>query len=173
MGFLIWGDVNNMHQVGGLDPIDSRIIDELQKDGRITNAELAERVGIAPSTCLGRVRNLVSSGVISGFTALVDPQHLGLSLEVLISVTVRAGARQRISALSNELKELPEVLQLFFLGGVEDFIIHMAARDTDHVRDFVLEHLSAHPAVSSTRTSLVFSHHRNPVRGEYPSDSKK
>ena len=58
----------------------------------------------------------------------------------------------------------PEVMQLYFLGGVEDFIIHLAARDSDHVRDFVMEHLSAHPAVSATRTSIVFSHHQNPVR---------
>lgn len=156
---------NNLHPDVALDEIDRRILAEMQINGRITNAELADKVGVAPSTCIARVRNLISRGVISGFTALVDPRSLGLGLEVLVSVTVRSGARQRISELADELRELPEVLQLFFLGGVEDFIIHLAARDSDHVRDFVLEHLSEHPAVSSTRTSLVFSHHRNPVRG--------
>jgi len=147
-----------------LDGIDRQIIAELQLNGRMTNAELADRVGIAASTCVARVRSLVARKVITGFTATVDPGVMGATLQVLVSVTIRSGARQRIAEFSNELRALPEVLQLFFLGGVEDFIIHLAARDSDHVRDFVMEHLSAHPAVSSTRTSIVFSHHQNPVR---------
>ncbi|WP_427869182.1 Lrp/AsnC family transcriptional regulator [Leucobacter luti] len=156
----------NLRPDAELDDVDRRIVEELQANGRITNAELAERVGVAASTCIARVRGLVSRKVITGFTASVDPRAMGLGLEVLVSVTVRSGARQRIAEMSDELRSLPEVMQLFFLGGVEDFIIHLAARDSDHVRDFVMEHLSAHPAVSSTRTSIVFSHHQNPVRGE-------
>lgn len=147
-----------------LDDVDRMIVTELQRDGRMTNAELADRVGIAASTCVARVRSLVGRGIITGFTATVDPAITGRTLQVLVSVSIRSGARQRISEFSDELRALPEVLQLFFLGGVEDFIIHLAARDSDHVRDFVMEHLSAHPAVSSTRTSIVFSHHQNPVR---------
>ncbi|MGD9606732.1 MAG: Lrp/AsnC family transcriptional regulator [Leucobacter sp.] len=147
-----------------LDEVDRLIIEELQLNGRMTNAELAERVGIAASTCVARVRSLVSREIITGFTATVDPAVMGMTLQVLVSVSIRSGARQRIAEFSEELRELPEVMQLFFLGGVEDFIIHLAARDSDHVRDFVMEHLSAHPAVSSTRTSIVFSHHQNPVR---------
>ncbi|MBP1327454.1 DNA-binding Lrp family transcriptional regulator [Leucobacter exalbidus] len=155
--------VKNLRLDVELDDVDRKILGELQANGRITNAELAERVGVAASTCIARVRSLVSRRVISGFTATVDPRKIGLDLQVLISVTVRSGARQLITEMSDQLKSLPEVTQLFFLGGVEDFIIHLAARDSDHVRDFVTEHLSAHPAVSSTRTSIVFSHHQNPV----------
>jgi DNA-binding Lrp family transcriptional regulator len=147
-----------------LDEVDRLIVEELQLNGRMTNAELAERVGIAASTCVARVRSLVSRRVITGFTAQVDPGVIGMTLQVLVSVSIRSGARQRISEFMEEIRGLPEVMQLFFLGGVEDFIIHLAARDSDHVRDFVMEHLSAHPAVSSTRTSIVFSHHQNPVR---------
>ncbi len=154
----------NLREPAALDDVDRQIIGQLQLNGRMTNAELAERVGIAPSTCVARVRSLVSRRIITGFTAAVDPSVMGMTLQVLVSVTIRSGARQRISEFSDELRSLPEVLQLFFLGGVEDFIIHLAARDSDHVRDFVMEHLSAHPAVSSTRTSIVFSHHQNPVR---------
>jgi DNA-binding Lrp family transcriptional regulator len=156
----------NLRPVADLDDVDRKIVEELQANGRITNAELAERVGVAASTCIARVRSLVARRIITGFTASVDPRAMGLGLEVLVSVTVRSGARQRIAEMSDELRALPEVMQLFFLGGVEDFIIHLAARDSDHVRDFVMEHLSAHPAVSSTRTSIVFSHHQNPVRVE-------
>ena len=153
----------NLREAVVIDAVDRQIIEQLQLNGRMTNAELAERVGIAPSTCVARVRSLVSRGIITGFTASVDPAVMGMTLQVLVSVTIRSGARQRISEFSEELRALPEVLQLFFLGGVEDFIIHLAARDSDHVRDFVMEHLSALPAVSSTRTSIVFSHHQNPV----------
>ena len=156
----------NLREPAVLDTVDRQIIEQLQLNGRMTNAELAERVGIAASTCVARVRSLVSRGIITGFTATVDPAVMGMTLQVLVSVTIRSGARQRISEFSDELRALPEVLQLFFLGGVEDFIIHLAARDADHVRDFVMEHLSAHPAVSSTRTSIVFSHHLNPIRSE-------
>ncbi|MBL3687595.1 Lrp/AsnC family transcriptional regulator [Leucobacter zeae] len=154
----------NLRPEADLDDIDRKIVEELQANGRITNAELAEKVGVAASTCIARVRSLVARKIITGFTASVDPRAMGLGLEVLISVTVRSGARQRIAEMSETLRELPEVMQLFFLGGVEDFIIHLAARDSDHVRDFVMEHLSADPAVSATRTSIVFSHHQNPVR---------
>ncbi len=154
----------NLRVEPALDEVDRLIVEELQLNGRMTNAELAERVGIAASTCVARVRSLVSRRVITGFTAQVDPGVIGMTLQVLISVSIRSGARQRISEFMEEIRGLPEVMQLFFLGGVEDFIIHLAARDSDHVRDFVMEHLSAHPAVSSTRTSIVFSHHQNPVR---------
>ncbi len=147
-----------------LDEVDRAIVEQLQLNGRMTNAELADRVGIAASTCVARVRSLVARHIITGFTATVDPAVMGMNLQVLISVTIRSGARQRISEFSEELRSQPEVMQLFFLGGVEDFILHLAARDADHVRDFVMEHLSAHPAVSSTRTSIVFNHHQNPVR---------
>lgn len=154
----------NLRNQAPLDEVDRLIVSELQNDGRMTNAELAERVGIAPSTCVARVRSLVARRIITGFTAIVDPAAMGVSLQVLVSVSIRSGARQRIAEFSDGLRELPEVLQLFFLGGVEDFIIHLVARDSDHVRDFVMEHLSAHPAVSSTRTSIVFSHDQHPVR---------
>lgn len=153
-----------LHDEPVLDEVDRLIVEELQLNGRITNAELAERVGIAASTCVARVRSLVSRKIITGFTAQVDPGVIGMGLQVLISVSIRSGARQRIIEFSNELRAYPEVLQVFFLGGVEDFIVHLAVRDSDHVRDFVTDHLSAHPAVSSTRTSIVFSHHQNPIR---------
>ncbi|XPP26055.1 MAG: Lrp/AsnC family transcriptional regulator [Leucobacter sp.] len=153
----------NLRDEVALDGVDRLILEQLQRDGRITNAELAERVGVAASTCVARVRSLVARGAITSFTARVDPSVVGRKLQVLVSVSLRSGARQRITEFSDELRALPEVQQLFFLGGVEDFIVHLAVRDSDHVRDFVVEHLSAHPAVSSTRTSIVFSHHQNPT----------
>jgi DNA-binding Lrp family transcriptional regulator len=148
---------------GTMDEIDARLVRLLSDDARLTNAALAAEVGIAASTCLVRVRSLVDRGVIRGFHADVDPRALGLGLEALISINIRVGARQGIAAFSEEMRELAEVVQVFFLGGSEDFVIHVAARDSDHLRQFVVNNLSAHPSVASTRTSLLFEHHQTGV----------
>ncbi|WP_430929543.1 Lrp/AsnC family transcriptional regulator [Plantibacter flavus] len=149
---------NNLHSSADLDDVDHALLRLLQENARMTNARMAELVGIAPSTCVARVRSLVDRGVITGFSARIDPVAVGLGLEALISVNIRAGARARIAEFSAGIRQLPEVVQVFFLGGSEDFVIHLAARDSAHIRDFVVEHLSADPTVASTRTSLVFDH---------------
>jgi DNA-binding Lrp family transcriptional regulator len=141
-----------------IDDIDRQLLDLLQADARMTNSELASRVGIAQSTCIQRVRNLTSRGVIEGFHAKINRGAVGHGLEVLVSVTLRATARQQLSTFMVEMKALPEVQQVFFLGGSEDFILHLATKDSDHVREFVLENLSANPAVANTRTNIIFEH---------------
>lgn len=141
-----------------LDAVDRQIIDLLAENARTTNAELAEKTGIAQSTCILRVRSLVSKGVITGFHASVNAAAVGLGLQVLISVTLRATARQQLSQFMTDMRKLPEVVQVFFLGGSEDFIVHLAVKDSEQVREFVLEHLSANAAVANTRTNMVFEH---------------
>jgi DNA-binding Lrp family transcriptional regulator len=153
----------NLQQLAPLDEIDNDLIRLLQQNARMTNADLASAVGIAQSTCIARVRSLVTRGVISGFSANVEPARLGLGTEVLISVTLRAGARAHLSDFMQQMRERPEVIQVFFLGGSEDFIVHLAVRDSDSVREFVLENLSNNATVASTRTNLVFEHfHKGP-----------
>lgn len=142
-----------------LDEVDLALVSLLRHDARMSNARLAETAGIAPSTCLARVRSLIDRGVVRGFHADLDPRALGLGLQALISVGIKSGARKTVATFSEEMRALPEVVQVFFLGGAEDFIVHVATRDTDHMRQFVVDNLSAHPSVSFTRTSLVFEHH--------------
>jgi DNA-binding Lrp family transcriptional regulator len=134
-----------------LDAVDRKLVALLRADARTPNSRLAELAGIAPSTCVTRVRGLVERGVITGFTATIDADAVGVGLQALISIAIRAGARHEMAAFADEMRELADVVQLFFLGGSEDFIVHIAVRDS--------EHLSAHPAVASTRTSVVFDHH--------------
>ena len=146
-----------------LDEIDLDLIRLLQTNARMTNADLAAAVGIAQSTCITRVRSLLNRGVISGFSANIEPAKLGLGTEVLISVTLRAGARAHLSDFMQQMRERPEVIQVFFLGGSEDFIVHLAVKNSDEVREFVLENLSNNATVASTRTNLVFEHfHKGP-----------
>ena len=147
-----------------LDAIDREILKELARNARISNAELASKVGIAPSTCLGRVRSLVELKIIRSFSAEISPAALGLELQAVISVTLRAGARSNLAQFMQSMKEHPQVIQVFFLGGAEDFLVHVAVKNSAEVREFVLEQLSNNASVANTRTNIVFEHsHKGPI----------
>ncbi|MEC3854192.1 Lrp/AsnC family transcriptional regulator [Paenarthrobacter ureafaciens] len=148
-----------------LDRIDRELLVLLAENSRQTNQGLADALGIAPSTCLARLKALKASGVIERFTIDVDPAAVGMPLQALVSVRLRPGARHLMTGFAYDLRKVPEIKQFFVLGGADDFLIHIAARDTEHVRQFVLEHLSANPAVAGTQTSLVFEHGRGPAQG--------
>ena len=122
------------------------------------NNALAEAVGIAPSTCLTRVRALVDRGIIRGFHADIDPAAVGLGIQVLIAVRLQADARAHIGDFARDMTRLPGVMNVFFLGGADDFIVHYAAADTDALRDFVAQHLSRRDDVANTVTNLIFEH---------------
>jgi DNA-binding Lrp family transcriptional regulator len=149
---------------GDLDEIDRHLVRELAKDARLANNALAERVGIAPSTCLGRVRSLRERGVIRGYHADVDQAALGRPLQAMIAVRLQSQARGRIRGFVAEVAGLPEVLNVFFLAGKDDFLLHVAAASTESLRDFV-ETLSSNGAVSYTETSLIFEHIRADAAG--------
>jgi DNA-binding Lrp family transcriptional regulator len=144
---------------GDLDDIDRHIVRELARDARIANNALAERVGIAPSTCLGRVRSLRERGVIRGYHADVDQAAIGRPLQAMIAVRLQSHARSRIRGFVAGVAGLPEVLNVFFLAGKDDFLLHVAAASTSALREFV-ETLSSNTDVSYTETSLIFEHIR-------------
>ena len=148
-----------------LDAVDKALLRELSRNARITNAELADRVGIAPSTCLTRVRTLVEKKVVRGFSADISPASLGLELQAVISVTLRAGARANLAEFMKTMSAHPQVIQVFFLGGAEDFLVHVAVRNSAEVREFVLEQLSNNASVANTRTNIVFEHFHKGPRG--------
>jgi Transcriptional regulators len=144
------------------DDVDRAVLGILQRDARATNRDIARRLGLAESTAHARARRLESRGVIAGYEAVVRQSRLGRGLQALIHVTLRPGARQTSLTEFRELvSALPEVNQLFFLGGTDDFIVHVAVEDSSALRRLVVDHLSANPAVASTRTSIVFEYHRN------------
>ncbi|ADG78362.1 Transcriptional regulator, AsnC family OS=Tsukamurella paurometabola (strain ATCC 8368 / DSM/ CCUG 35730 / CIP 100753 / JCM 10117 / KCTC 9821 / NBRC 16120/ NCIMB 702349 / NCTC 13040) OX=521096 GN=Tpau_1744 PE=4 SV=1 [Tsukamurella paurometabola] len=146
-----------------LDEVDRRILLVLQRDGRVANATLADEVGLAPSTVHTRVRRLVDAGVIRGFYADVDPAAVGRPLRAMISVRLRSTARHRIRQFVESVIDLPPVIDAYFLAGGDDYVLHVAAIDTDDLRHLV-EHLSAREEIAGTNTSLVFEH----VRGSAP-----
>jgi DNA-binding Lrp family transcriptional regulator len=145
---------------GPLDDVDRRILNALHDDARIPNSVLADAVGIAPSTCHGRLRRLLDIGVIRGFYTDVDPAAIGRPLQAMISVSLQSHARGRIRHFIHEIRKLPQVIDVYFLAGADDFILHVAARDTEDLRSFVVENLNADPDVAGTQTSLIFEHLR-------------
>ncbi|MHA3022489.1 HTH-type transcriptional regulator AldR [Mycobacterium sp. BMJ-28] len=147
-----------------LDDIDRRMLLALHDDARISNSALAEAVGIAPSTCHGRLRRLQDVGVIRGFYTDIDPAAVGLALQAMISVSLQSHARGRIRDFIAQIRKRPQVMDVYFLAGGEDFILHVAARDTDDLRAFVVENLNADADVAGTQTSLIFEH----LRGASP-----
>lgn len=158
----------NTVRAPALDPTDARIVQLLADDGRMTNAELAGHLGVAPSTAHARLRALIDRGVITGFHASVDERMLGAGLQAIIGVTLRpSGRRESIVEFADRVRILPQVIQLFFLGGDDDFLLHIAVSDSSEMREFVLEHLSAQSSVASTRTSIVFDYHRNSVAASF------
>ncbi len=136
----------------------------LHADARISNSALAEAVGIAPSTCHGRLRRLQDLGVIRGFFTDIDPAAVGLTLQAMISVSLNSTARGRIRDFIQQIRRRPQVMNVYFLAGGDDFILHVAARDTEDLRAFVVENLNADADVAGTQTSLIFEH----LRGASP-----
>ena len=149
-----------------LDDVDRRILSMLHGDARITNNALADAVGIAPSTCHGRVRRLMEAGVIRGFYTDIDPVAIGLPLQAMISVTLQSNARGKIRDFIQQIRRRRQVMDVYFLAGADDFILHVAARDTEDLRSFVVENLNADADadVAGTQTSLIFEH----LRGAAP-----
>jgi DNA-binding Lrp family transcriptional regulator len=143
-----------------VDTVDSRILSALVEDARLPNNALAARVGVAPSTCLARVRALRERGVIRGYHADVDPAAFGRPIQAMIAVRLQSNARSHIPAFMSMIAQLPEVLNVYFLGGANDFLVHIAATGTENLRDFVVVNLSGNPDVALTETNLIFEHVR-------------
>lgn len=141
-----------------LDRIDFAILAVLQKNARLANNRLAEAVGVAPSTCLERVRRLARLGVIRGYHADVEPSSLGIGLEAMIAVRLRRHSRDLVDSFRTYVVGLPEVRSLFHVTGGDDFLVHVAVRDSDHLRDLALDSFTTRPEVDHIQTRLIFQY---------------
>jgi DNA-binding Lrp family transcriptional regulator len=143
-----------------LDRTDRAIVAALQNDARLPNKELAARVGIAPSTCLERVRALRTRGVIRGYHAEIDLDALGRGLEAIVAVRVRPHSRRHVDAFREAALVMPEVIEVFHVTGADDFLLHVAVAGTDALRDFVLDRLTVRPEVAHVESRVVYEHAR-------------
>lgn len=138
-----------------LDPIDRKILAELQADGRMTNVELAKRVGISAPPCLRRVRTLEESGYIKGYHAEVDPHELGFEVQVFALVGLNSQAEADLSAFEEQCRAWSLVRECHMLNGEVDFILKCVAPDLSTFQRFLTGDLLTMPNVASVKTSLV------------------
>ena len=138
-----------------LDAIDRMILAELQTDGRMTNVELAKRVGISAPPCLRRVRVLEETGYIRGYHADVDARALGFEVQVFAMVGLNSQAEVDLSAFEAKCRGWPLVRECHMLNGEIDFILKCAAPDLSTFQSFLTRELTAEPNVASVKTSLV------------------
>ena len=138
-----------------LDPIDRQILAELQADGRMTNVELARRVGISAPPCLRRVRSLEEQGFIRSYHADVDARLLGFEVRVFAMVGLRSQAQRDLAAFEERCREWPLVRECHMLNGEVDFLLQCVAPDLSTFQNFLTEDLLAADNVASVKTSLV------------------
>jgi len=139
-----------------LDRFDRQIMEILQREGRLSNQELAERIGLSPSPCLRRVRALEDAGLISGYRATVDARKLGLTLTALVYISMDVHTPERFAAFETAIGLLPEVLECLLITGQEaDYQLKVAVRDMDHYQALLLGHLTRIPGVTGVHSSFV------------------
>ena len=143
-----------------LDRTDRAIIKLLQENSRLSNKEIAGAVGIAQSTCSERIRRLEAAGVFRGFHADLDPKVMGIGIQAMIEVRLHRHETTQVARLREYAERLPEVIAFYHMAGANDFLIHVAVRDSDHLRDIAMGAFTSQPEVAHIETSIIFEHTR-------------
>jgi len=146
-----------------IDRIDEKIIHLYQKDARITNKAVALELGVAPSTALERTRRLEDMGVFTGYHANVNPAFLGVRLLAMIAVRLSKHDPNAVHRFTEHVLSLPEVRDVYHVAGEDDFLVHVAVKDSTHLRTVVLEGITAQPEVEHVQTNLIFGHSRDSI----------
>lgn len=141
--------------MANLDQIDRRLLAELQDEGRVTNVELAQRVGLTAPPCLRRVRALEEMGVIRGYHAELDAAKLGFAITVFAMVSLKSQAEDALRQFEDHVRQLPEVRECHMLNGEIDFILKIVSRDLQSFQEFLTSKLTPAPNVASVKTSLT------------------
>jgi DNA-binding Lrp family transcriptional regulator len=149
-------EIRPMTQNVILDSVDRALLTELQNDGRPSNKVLAQRVGVAPSTCLARTQRLQNAGVIRGYHAEIDPAAVGRGLQAMLMVRLTTHSRPLLGPFVEWVRRLPQTRAVHHVSGPDDFLVHVACADTDELQRLVLD-LTARGEVGRVQTDLVFS----------------
>ena len=138
-----------------LDATDRRILEVLQKAGRITNAELAERVHLSPSACHRRVQRLEEDGFIAGFVALLNARRLGRPTTVFVEITLSGQADEVLDAFEKAVRRIPDVLECHLMAGTADYILKVVAENTEDFARIHRQHLARLPGVAQMQSSFA------------------
>ena len=145
-----------------LDKTDEQIIRLLQNNARLSNKQIAAEVGIAESTCSERMRKLQRKKIFFGFHAIVDSSKLGTNIEAMVAIKLTKNTKDQVDHFKNAMSLLPEVVNIYHLAGQIDFLLYIAVRDKNHLRDFVMDHVTK-DYVKSLETSLIYDFSQNPL----------
>lgn len=137
-----------------IDAIDRRILGVLQKNGRITNAELAERVNLSPSACHRRVQRLEEAGIIAAYVALLDPRRMGRPATIFVEITLEGQAEETLDAFEREVAKMPDLLECHLTAGTADYLLKIMARDTEDFARIHRRFLSRLPGVAKMQSSF-------------------
>ena len=140
-----------------LDAIDRRILTALQADARISNAALAEAVGLSPSPCLRRVRALEGAGVIKGYAALLEAADVGLPISVFVQVTLERQIERALETFERAIQDRPEVMECYLMTGDADYLLRIVVSDLAAYERFLKEHLTRVPGVASIKSSFALN----------------
>src|SRR5215212_1726481 len=151
-----------------MDAIDRKIIAELRANGRLSNVELAERVGLTPAPCLRRVKRLQDDGVIIGYTALLDPVAMGHAFEVLVNVDLTHKDRDPVERFEAEVAALDEVIEVRRMFGLPDYVVRVGTPDLDTFEAFVTARLGAAPGIAKIDSHLTMKVIKSPDRPQRP-----
>ena len=138
-----------------LDDTDIRLLRILQENARLSNVELAERVGLSASPCLRRMRQLEDSGVIKGYMTLIDQTVIGLPVSVFISVTLKEQSERALDEFEGRIRALPEVMECYLMTGTADYLLRVVTADLAAYERFLKEHLTRIPAIASIQSSFA------------------
>nr|WP_315594375.1 Lrp/AsnC family transcriptional regulator [uncultured Cupriavidus sp.] len=138
-----------------LDATDIRILGELQRDGSLTNVELASRINLSPSPCLARVKRLEKIGVISRRVTLLDARRLGLKVVVFISVTLDKQRRETLDTFERKIAALPQVMECYLMSGDADYLLRVVVSDVDALERLIIDQITRIPGVASIRSSFA------------------
>jgi Lrp/AsnC family leucine-responsive transcriptional regulator len=138
-----------------LDPIDRRIIATLQADGRLSNVDLAERVGLSPSPCLRRVRRLEHEGYIAAYRATLQRSRVGLGLTVFVGVRIESHADERCDVFQDTIVAMPEVVACHMVSGEADYLLEVVVPDLAHYQRFLLDKLLSQSIVKEVRSNIA------------------
>ena len=144
----------NFQAMISLDAIDRRILDRLQKDGRLSNAELAEQVGLSASPCWRRVKALEDAGVIKGYAAQVDARAVGLSVNVFMSVSLSTQVEKALQAFERAAAARPEVMECYLMTGDSDYLLRIVVPDLEAYERFVMDFTKI-PGIAQIRSSFA------------------
>lgn len=141
--------------IESLDAIDRRILAELQQNARVANADLARQVGLSPSPCLRRVRELEEAGVIRSYVALLEPSAVGLPISVFVQVTLERQIEKALETFEQAILQRPEVMECYLMTGDADYLLRIVVADLSAYERFLKEHLTRVPGVASIKSSFA------------------